>query len=130
MKQNHHHAHPEIWFRPSPSLSFEVLSKFFVGEEITATPRFGKRDETHPKGYVPGTVATLRLFDDAQQEQIQRQVRITKIVAKPIQDFSPEELKETKYHSLESIREDLSFFEGRPVHANDIITLVTFAPAS
>lgn len=122
-----HHTHPELWFRPSPALSFAVLSKFFVDEEITATPRLGKRDGTHPKGYVPDTTATLRLFDDHQQEHLRRGVRITKIVTKPLKDFSVSELKDTLYRSIESMQQDLSFFEGRPVISSEIITLVAFS---
>ena len=124
MEQNHH-AHPELWFRPSPALSSAVLSEFFGREERIATPRLGRRDGTHPKGYIPGTIATLRLFDEARQEQLHKQARIVSIVSKPLHDFAVSELEDMHYPSdVESLRQDLSFFEGRPVTGGEIVTIV------
>ena len=117
MEQNHHHQNPEIWFRSSPTVSFEALSKLIETESIVATPRLGKRDEAHPKGYVPGTKATLRLFDDNQQEKLRKQVHITKVVSKPLRDFP----------DWQSVQKDISFFEDRPVALDEIVSLVAFS---
>lgn len=116
MIQSHHHERPEIWFRPSPILPFTALSTLIETESIVATPRLGKRDGTHPKGYVPGTRATLRLFDDNKQEQLRKHVRITNVVSKPLRDVP----------DWQSVQQNLSFFEGRLVARDEIISLVEF----
>lgn len=117
MNTPNHHEHSELWFRSSPTLPFGVLSTLIETEAITVTPRVGIRDGTHPKGYVPNTRVTLRLFDDVQQEQRTKQVCITKVVSKLLHDVS----------NWQSVQQDLSFFEGRPVAPDEIISLVEFS---
>ena len=126
--EKNHHTHPELWFRPSPALPFEVLSELFKKGEIIATPRLGKRDGTHPKGYVLGTVATLRLYDDAGREQFCRRIRIGDIAVKPLHDFSEAELERTHYPAdWQSLQQDFSYFEERSVAADELVSIVEFS---
>lgn len=127
METPNHHEHPELWFRPSPVLPFAVLFTLFEKEEITATFRLGKRDGTHPKGYVPNTEAAVHLYNDAWEEKLRTRVRIAKVVSKPLRAFEVSELQGTAYRSLESVQQDLSFFEKRPIASDEIISLVTFS---
>lgn len=127
MTKLNHHEHPELWFRPSPVLPFRALLLFLEKESITATIRLGKRDGTHPKGYVPGAVATLRLFDDEGQERLCKRVRITDVTSKPFRYFSDPELKDSPHYLMESVREHLAFLEKRPIVSEEITSLVEFA---
>lgn len=128
MATSNHHGNPELWFRPSPVLPLEVLLEFFEREAITATPRLGKRDGTHPKGYVPSTIATVRLYDDQKCEVLTRSVRILGIVSKPLCEFKGTELEEVHYlPDWQSLQQDLSFFEGRSVAEDELVSIVTFS---
>ncbi|MFZ3043521.1 MAG: hypothetical protein WA058_00185 [Minisyncoccia bacterium] len=129
MNQPNHHQHPEIWFRPSPALSLEVLSELIETGNITATPRLGKRDAEHPKGYIPGTVATLRLHDANRQEKFCMRVRIENVCSKPLRDLGVMELGSVAYYvqGLPSVQQDLSFFEGRPVAADEMVSVIKFS---
>jgi len=122
-----HHEHPELWFRPSPVLPFPVLFPLFEKEKITATFRLGKRDHMHPKGYIPGTEAAVHLYDDAWQEKLRTNVRVEKVVSKSLNAFVKAELEDTAYHSIESVQQDLSFFEKRPIASDEMISLVIFS---
>jgi hypothetical protein len=112
-----HQECPELWFRPSPTLPFEVLSGQIRRREMTQTFRLGKRDGTHPKGYVPGTLALLRLFDSDNTEREHACVRIMHVESKSLRDFD----------GWESIRSQLSFFEGRTIASTEHVSVVTFA---
>lgn len=127
MEKPNHHEHPELWFRPSPAMPLTVLLPFLEREDITATFRLGKRDGTHPKGYIPGTIATIRLFDEEGKERLCKQVRITHVISKPLSDFAAAELTNSACYLTESVRQDLSFFEGRPVALDEIASLVAFS---
>lgn len=111
-----HYMHPELWFRPSPTLPFEVLSESIGSKTRKETIRLGKRDLSHPKGYAPGMTVTLRLFDDLGAEQVRMQVRIERIKSLPLAEF-PE---------WRTLQKDLSYFEGTPIEAGTIATLVSF----
>ncbi len=123
-----HHANPEVWFRPSPALSFPVLFSFLERQDLTATLRLGRRDAEHPKGYIPGTVATLRLYDDARQERLTKRIRITRVASKPLRDFASSELS-ILVHSpnWQSAQQELAFFEGRPVALDETVSIIEFA---
>ncbi|MEK7144430.1 MAG: hypothetical protein AAB794_01025 [Patescibacteria group bacterium] len=127
MDQSNHHDQPELWFRPSPAMSFSALLSLFEVEEITATPRLGKRDAMHPKGYVLGTVVTARLFDENRQERIHKKVYIDRVTSKLLRDITGFELKETRYRSASLLQEDLSFFEGRSVALDEVVSIVEFS---
>ena len=127
MDQSNHHDQPELWFRPSPSMSFSALLSLFEVEEITATPRLGKLDAMHPKGYVLGTVVTARLFDENRQERIHKNVYIDRVTSKLLRDITGFELKETRYRSASLLQEDLSFFEGRSVALDEVVSIVEFS---
>lgn len=128
MDMPNHHEHPELWFRPSPNLPFDVLSKFLGQEKLTVTHRLGKRDGTHPKGYVPDTVATLRLFDETHREHMCKQVRIVGIVSKPLCEFDGSELGNGAGHSMDwqALQRDLTFFEGRSIAPDELVSSVEF----
>ncbi|OYV27830.1 MAG: hypothetical protein B7W98_00915 [Parcubacteria group bacterium 20-58-5] len=117
MEKPNHHEHPELWFRPSPAMPLSVLLSLIESEHMTVTPRLGKRDATHPKGYQPGTVATIRLFDEDWKERLSKRVRITGITSKPLRAFADEP----------SLQEELSFFEGRPITPDETVSFVEFS---
>jgi len=75
---------------------------------------------------MPGATVVLRLFDADWQEQLRKEVRVTHVRIKPLCDFEDSELKDTVYRLVESMRQDLSFFEERPVAPDEIISLVEF----
>ncbi len=127
MDKPNHHEHPELWFRPSPELPLAVLSKSLDARGILATPRLGERNASHPKGYLPNTVATVRLFDDRWREQSREDVLIIRVVSKPLHDFEDLDLTNTAYRSVESMRRDLSFFEERPLASDETVSLVEFS---
>jgi hypothetical protein len=123
-----HNAHQELWFRPSPALPFAVLSELFERKGIIATPRLGERDFSHPKGYVLNTMATARLFDERWNECLREDVLITRVVSKPLRDFTDSEIKDTVYSSVEAVREDLAYFnKDGPVTLDDTVSLVEFS---
>ncbi len=123
-----HLACPELWFRPSLVLPFSVLSELFATHGLITTPRLGKRDGTHSKGYVPGTAAMVRLFDERWQEHLREDVCIVRVVSKPLRDFQVSELKDTVYNSVGAMQQDLSFFDdNKPVGPDDIVSLVEFS---
>lgn|ERR1035437_9898309 len=127
---NTHHRNPEFWFGPiqSPVLPSEVLFELFKEEKLIATPRLGKRDGTHPKGYVPGTVATVRLYNNQKCELLNRRVRILGVVSRPLCEFGGAELEEAHYPpDWQSLQQDLSLFEGRPVARDELVSIVTFS---
>lgn len=123
---NHHHDNPQLWFRPSPALPSAVLSSSLEKETITATLRLGKRDASHWKGYIPGSTVTLRLYDEAGLEVLSRRIRITRVLIKPLQDFTDAELALTRSTDWQSAQQELSFFERRPVAPDEPVTLVEF----
>ena len=127
MDKPNHHENPELWFRPSPAMPLTVLLSLIGKEELTATFRLGQRDGMHPKGYIPGTVATVRLFDENWDEKLCKQARITSVVSKPLRYFSEPDLADTAYYLMESVQQDLSFFEERPVVSDDMVSLIEFS---
>ncbi len=127
MDTPNHHGHPELWFRPSPTMPFAVLSKCIGEEEMTTTLRLGKRDGSHPKGYIPGTIATVRVFDDERREQLSKKVQIQRVVSKRLADLEHSELTSICNGSgVSQVQQDLSFFEGRPVASDETVSLVEF----
>lgn len=129
MNQPLHLGVPELWLRPSPVLSFDVLYTFCTTRKSVATPRVGKRDGSHPKGYVPGTSVILRLFDGVREERLREQICITSIVSKPLRDFALEEFKDSVYHGVDwrIVQQELSFFEERPVADDEMVSIVEFS---
>ena len=128
MATSNHHRNPEFWFRSSPARPLEVLLELFEREAITATPRLGKRDGTHPKGYVPGTTATVRIYNNQKCELLSRRILIDSVVSKPLCEFGGIELQEAQYPpDWQSLQQDLSFFEGRPIAANEQVSIVKFS---
>ncbi len=123
-----HHEHPELWFRPSPTLPFDVLSKSLAREELTVTHRLGKRDGTHPKGYVPGMIVTVRLFDDIRRERMRTRVRIVSITSKPLSEFDGSELGNGFRRAMDwqSLQRDFAFFEGIPIEPDELVSSVEF----
>lgn len=125
--ERNHRRNPELWFRPSPILSLPVLSRLFRNEELVETPRLGKRDSGHEKGYTPGTVVVARLHNEAREEQLQKRVRIKSVISKPLRDVTPSELRRTAYLDWQSLQQDLSFFEGRVITEDELVSIVAFS---
>lgn len=128
---NNHHEHPELWFRPSPVVPLAVLSKLIEDGAITATPRLGVRDAAHPKGYAPGQRATLRVCDgkcEAGGEVLARDVRITSVESKRLRELEGVDLQSSLCYSAgwKSLQHDLSFFEGRQVGEDEMVSIIEF----
>ncbi|HVB20077.1 MAG TPA: hypothetical protein VNF51_02205 [Candidatus Paceibacterota bacterium] len=117
MDKPNHHEHPELWFRPSPAMPLPALLSLIEKEEITETLRLGRRDGAHQKGYIPGTVATLRLFDADWQERLHKRIRVTNVVSKSLHEFP----------NWQSVQQELSFFENRPIALDEIVSIVEFS---
>jgi hypothetical protein len=126
---DNHKTHPEIWLQPSPPhLSLNVLSTLIEIRSLTATPRLGARNSTHPKGYEPGQIAMLRVGDERGHEHLKRRVRIEAVTIKPLQNLTPDDLHHTvSYNSWEEVQRDLSFFEKRPVKENEDTSIIEFS---
>jgi hypothetical protein len=128
MKKNSHADRPEIWLRPSPGISFKVLSMFIDIRTMTATPRLGARNGAHTKGYKPGQVVLLRLFDEKNVERLQRTVRIEDVTIRPLRELTPDDLHDTVlYHNWREVRRELSFFEKRPIEEREDASVIGFS---
>jgi hypothetical protein len=120
-------SRPEIWLRPSPRLSLDVLLALIEAGSLTATPRLGVRDGTHAKGYSPGDTATLRVLDEKDQEQLRKRVRICSLITRQLSALTEKDLEFAfPYKRWEDVQADLSFFEGRDVNDQEDATIVTF----
>ncbi|MDR3547608.1 MAG: hypothetical protein P4M11_04940 [Candidatus Pacebacteria bacterium] len=117
-----------MWFRPSPKMPSHVLLGLIENHRITATPRLGVRDESHPKGYRPDQEVTLRAFDEQGKEMLTKRARIVAIRSKQLQDLVSDDLDRSDMCSLdwESVRQKFSFFEARPLPAQELISIVEF----
>ena len=128
--QNDHSANSELQFRPSPILPLKVLSKLIESRGIKATPRLGLRDSSHRKGYAPGQVVTMRLFDNEGKdiEPMSRKIRITAVHSKPLGEFSGADLRKSRCYSAgwRAVQHDLSFFESRPIGEKEVVSLIEF----
>ena len=123
-----HKGRPEIWLRPSPSLSLEVLLTFIEIRSITATPRLGARNGTHSKGYEPGDTAILRVFNAAGIEQLKKDIRIDAVTIRPLKQLKRSDLHHTiSYNSWKDVQRDLSFFEKRPIKDNEDTSIIEFS---
>jgi hypothetical protein len=125
---NNHKDHPEIWLRPSPILPLDVLSALIESRVITATPRLGARNGTHPKGYTEGQVALLRVLNDAGTEQLSRSIRIKSVTIRPLRQLRPDDLQNTfPYQNWKEVQRDLSHFEKRAVGDNEETSVIEFS---
>jgi|ERR1035437_6124118 hypothetical protein len=125
---NNHHVHPEVWFRPSPLASFDVLLTLFQNREITITPRLGVRNGFHPKGYKPGQLVTLRLFGDDKQEKVSLKIRVDDIRIQPLNMVQQADLAGSHfYRSWADVQRELSFFEDRSVEPVECVSLIRFS---
>jgi hypothetical protein len=128
MHNENHRENPELWFRPSPVLPLQALSEFIDIEMLRATPRLGKRDGGHPKGYIPGTRATLRLFDALGQERLVRPVLITDVISRPLRDLTASHLRNILYSTdWRVVLNHLSFLEGRLIDPSEVVSVVEFS---
>ncbi|MFH1178633.1 MAG: hypothetical protein V1711_02855 [bacterium] len=128
MNKNNHHEHPELWFRSSPILPTDVLCELFDSQKITATPRLGKRDGAHEKGYIPGQIATLRVLDDNWKEYFSCQIRIMGVKIKPLEQLVPEDLKGSiLYRDWKAVQSDLSYFEKRAIEDKETVSVIEFS---
>lgn len=127
MQLHNHHSRPEMWFQSTKRYPVDVLARLIQTKQITVTPRRGVRQKDHPKGYVPGQVATLKVLDNQQQEYFQCQVRIKDVVVKPLRTITATDLVGSElYQDWKDVQNDLSFFEKGPVHGTQIVSMVKF----
>ena len=125
---NCHIGHPEIWFRPSPRLPLQVLLRLVQGKSLTATPRLGARNDAHPKGYVPGETAILRVLDSVDIERFSTSVCITEVVIRPVRNLTADLLQEViPYQDWTEVQRELSLFEKRPVRDDEQVSVVRFS---
>ncbi len=131
----YHQERPEIWLKPAPNISKNVLLTLIENGDITATPRLGVRGPGHEKGYAPGQVVTLRVRDTKGIDLLVRKVRVDDggydrdwMVVKPLNKLAPTDLKRTfVYQCWREVREDLSFFEGRHVRKSERVSIILFS---
>ena len=125
--QNHRES-PEIWFKPSPKASFDVLLELIVSKKLFISPRLGARDELHPKGYKRSQVATLRLFDDMGGEKVSLKIRIEDVKIKRLKRIEESDLVGSHFYGQSrDLEEDLSFFEGRDIMPEEDVSLINFS---
>lgn len=122
-----HNTHPELWFRPVPQMSGRGIVALINCGTLIATPRLGKRDESHEKGFAPGQQVTLRVFDHQDAEHWRKKVRIVGLRIKLLSGLTLDDLHGTLYHHWEEVQSDLSYFERRLVAPNEHTTIVRFA---
>ena len=122
-----HAENPELWFRPSPFVSLIKLEELISERRLTATIRCGKRDLTHEKGYVPEQLVTLRLFDHTNQQILLKEIRIQSVESFQVNSIEWKHIDLLMvYNDYQSIKEDLSFFERRPIGDDEFVSLVRF----
>lgn len=127
MEKTNHHEHPELWFRSSPLLPLDVLSKLIERKKLTATPRLGKRDETHWKGYSPMQIVTLRVLDSEGKELLNRKIRIIAVRTKPLQKLVKDDLETSVvYRNWKEVQAEFAFFEGHPVPDDETVSIIEF----
>jgi shikimate dehydrogenase len=127
MQSGNHAIYPELWFRPSPFLLFSVLSARIASAALTTSVRMGRRDATHPKGYSPGQVVTLRVFDSSDNEVITKLVRIQSVETLRLNELGPLEIAALQiYETTALLQGELSFFEKRPVRTDEEVSLVSY----
>jgi len=116
-----------VWFRKSPAVGEAALVALVDRGDLNATIRIGASHEWHPKGYVVGDEVPIRVKDAASNDLLVRRARVTEVVIKRLCLFAPCELVHTIfYKSWRDALHDLVFFEGNPVDADPIATLVRF----
>ena len=123
-----HRESPEIWFKPSPKASFDVLLELIVSKKLFTSPRLGARDELHPKGYKRGQVATLRLFDDMGGEKVSLKIIIEDVKVRRLKTIEESDLVDSHfYRQAKDLQEDLSFFEGQDIMPEEDVSLISFS---
>ena len=119
----------ELWFedRKDTLASTPMLLNLIRSKKLTATPRFGVRNERHQHGSGPGECAVLRVRREGGQDMWTENVRIKTITSKPVREFTPQELRPTIFYSdWEAVRKELSRFAGYHLDAYERVSLVTF----
>lgn len=118
----------EVWFRPHPWTTILELEHLIVKKAITATPRVEARDAGHPKGYFPGQITTLRLFNRTREKRLVSLIRITNVVIRRLSDLSGADLAGCGpwYRTWRDAGRVLSFFEDRWLDPGEKITIVQF----
>jgi hypothetical protein len=120
-------APPEAWCREGPNSPQSTLLMLIKNRHITATPRLGVRDENDEKGYVPQETATLRIRDIAGRDLHIAFVQIKKLVSKPLNELTADDLAETVlYFDWRMVQEDLSYFHGQPIAPTEMVTIVHY----
>ena len=126
--QRHDGHQAEIWLRPAPRGTAEVLLQLVDSGELTSTPRLGVRDATHEKGYIPGEQALLRVLNSEGQEVRSRPIRIETIVPKRMVDLQPADLVGSQlYNSWQEVQHDLSRFERHTLAPEEMVSIITFS---
>lgn len=118
----------EIWLQPHPWLTLAELRRLIEEQGITATPRLGGRDHTHPKGYNIGQQTWLVLKDETGREQRRERIEITGLDLRPLANFDALSLWGCgfSYQSWLDIQHVLIFFEKRPIRPDETVTIVRF----
>jgi hypothetical protein len=126
MLAQRHAAHPELWFRASARVPYEALYAGICSGTLTASLRVGRRDRSHPKGYAPGQVVTVKLFDNT-GSPIVRRVQITAVQTKRLATLDTEDFKTLRlYECVEDAARDLNYFERRSIDPQEMVSVVSY----
>ncbi|HWP61758.1 MAG TPA: hypothetical protein VN495_04085 [Candidatus Paceibacterota bacterium] len=124
-----HYKNPELWFRPSPHHTLEMLRYLIDVSALRATLRLGERTYRHPRGYFLGQDVTLRLFDGKDGEEVlRRPIRVVSVVDQPLMMLTGPQLAVTRLYSAgwKAAQSDLSYFAERTVEGDETVTLIEF----
>lgn len=95
---------------------------------MTATPRLGARDSSHPKGYAPGQTVLLRVFNARNIECLRQSARIEGVITRPLRALTPQDLHgAVLYRVWQDVQTTLSFFEKRYVEEDEDVSVITFS---
>lgn len=124
---------PELWFRPLGWYGIAALGADIRNRTITATPRLGTRDASHPKGYRVGAVAQLRIFDadGAEATELRAEVTITALTVKPVCEIRTDDLtgcgRLFERRHPQALAETLGCYASRRIGRNEPVTIVRFS---
>jgi hypothetical protein len=123
-----HEIQPEIWLRPTENTPLSVLLWLVNTEQLTATPRMGARSDAHEKGYRPGQVCMLKVFDNENEECVNRMIMVKNVIIKELTSVNARDLVgAAPYTSWQEIRRDLESYEQREMERGEIISIVVFS---
>ncbi len=119
----------QIWVRPSPCVSEDVLLALVGNRGMTASPRLGGRSPGDAKGYVGGETIALRVLDAEHNDLLPpRRVRVERVFEKRFCELTSGDLRRTSvYRNWRDVQSDLAFFYQRAIDERDTVSIVEFS---